>query len=196
MNKNLIMIATFLMVSGVAFAQKVSLGPKLGANIGKIDGAGFSEKYSLGYHAGGFVSIGLGKKWAIQGEVLWNQINGDTASGFSSIYQNVANQDFQNPRLNYLSIPVLLTYKPGKIISFQAGPQFGKLMDKSKSLLQNGQSTFKDGDLSMLLGVQLHILSVDVYGRYMIGLDNISDIQSQEKWKTTGFQVGVALSLF
>jgi hypothetical protein len=46
MNKNLIMIATFLMVSGVAFAQKVSLGPKLGANIGKIDGAGFSEKYS------------------------------------------------------------------------------------------------------------------------------------------------------
>lgn len=196
MNKNFILIAMFLIISGAAAAQKVSLGPKLGANIGKIDGAGFSEKYSLGYHAGGFLSVGLGKKWAIQGEVLWNQINGDTTSGFSSIYQNLANQDFQNPRLNYLSIPVLLTYKPGKVISFQAGPQFGVLMDKNKTLLQNGQSAFKDGDLSMLLGVQIHILSIDVYGRYMIGLDNIGDIQSQEKWKTTGFQVGVALALF
>jgi hypothetical protein len=196
MNKNFILIAMFLIISGAVAAQKVSLGPKLGANIGKIDGAGFSEKYSLGYHAGGFLSVGLGKKWAIQGEVLWNQINGDTTSGFSSIYQNLANQDFQNPRLNYLSIPVLLTYKPGKVISFQAGPQFGVLMDRNKTLLQNGQSAFKDGDLSMLLGVQLHILSIDVYGRYMIGLDNIGDIQSQEKWKTTGFQVGVALALF
>ena len=177
-------------------AQKINIGPKLGANIGKIDGAGFSDKYTLGYHAGGFVRVSIDKKWSIQGEVLWNQIKGDTASGFSSIYQNLSNQDFQNPRLNYLSIPLLLTYKPGKIISFQAGPQFGILMDKSSTLLQNGQNAFKNGDLSLLAGVQLHILSVDVYGRYMIGLENISDIQNQESWKTTGFQVGVALALF
>jgi len=69
-------------------------------------------------------------------------------------------------------------------------------MDKSSTLLQNGQNAFKNGDLSLLAGIQLHILSVDVYGRYMIGLENISDIQNQESWKTTGFQVGVALSLF
>jgi hypothetical protein len=189
-------IIIVLIFTGSAFAQKINIGPKLGANIGKIDGAGFSDKYTLGYHAGGFLRVAIDKKWSIQGEVLWNQINADTASGFTSIYQNLSNQDFQNPRLNYLSIPVLLTYKPGKIISFQAGPQFGILMDKSSTLLQNGQNAFKNGDLSLLAGIQLHILSVDVYGRYMIGLENISDIQNQESWKTTGFQVGVALSLF
>jgi hypothetical protein len=196
MSKYFLLFMIALILTGNAFAQKINIGPKLGANIGKIDGAGFSDKYTLGYHAGGFIRVALDKKWSIQAEVLWNQINADTATGFSSIYQNVSNQDFQNPRLNYLSIPLLLTYKPGKIISFQAGPQFGRLIDKSTTLLQNGQNTFKNGDLSLLAGVQLHILSVDVYGRYMIGLENISDIQSQESWKTTGFQVGVALALF
>jgi hypothetical protein len=196
MQKNHLLLIFGLFISSFAFAQKVNLGPKLGANIGKIDGAGFSQKYSLGYHVGGFLRIGLGKKWAIQPEVLWNQINADTASGFSSIYQNLLDQDFQNPQLTYLSIPLLLNFKPGKVISFQAGPQFGILLDKSRSLLQNGQSAFKQGDLSMLFGVQLHIFMIDVYGRYTIGLDNISDIQDQNSWKTTGYQVGVALALF
>jgi hypothetical protein len=189
-------IIIVLIFTGRAFAQKINIGPKLGANIGKIDGAGFSDKYTLGYHAGGFLRIRLDKKWSIQGEVLWNQINGDTASNFSSIYQNLSNQDLQNPRLNYLSIPLLLTYKPGKIISFQAGPQFGSLLDNSRTFVQNGQNAFKKGDLSLLAGIQLHILSVDIYGRYMIGLENISDIPDQEAWKTTGFQVGLALALF
>jgi hypothetical protein len=196
MSKYFLVFILSIMFTGFVHAQGISIGPKLGANIGKIEGAGFSEKYTLGYHAGGFLRIGLGKKWGIQGEVLWNQINGDTASGFSSIYQNLSEQDLQNPRLNYLSIPLLLTFKPGKIISFQAGPQFGVLMDRNKTLVQNGQSAFKGGDLSMLMGVQLHILSVNVYGRYMIGLENISDLQNQESWKTSGFQVGVALALF
>lgn len=196
MSKYFLVFILSFMLTGFVYGQGISIGPKLGANIGKIDGAGFSDKYTLGYHAGGFLRIGLGKKWGIQGEVLWNQINGDTASGFSAIYQNLANQDFQNPRLNYLSVPVLLSFKPGKLISFHAGPQFGILMDKSKTLLQNGQRAFKNGDLSMLMGVELHILSVNVYGRYMIGLEDISDIQNQEAWKTTGFQVGVALALF
>jgi len=196
MQKNNLLLIFALLISTFAFSQGFNLGPKLGANIGKIDGAGFSQKYSLGYHAGGFLRIGLGKKWAIQTEVLWNQINADTTSGFSSIYQNLLDQDFQNPRLNYLSIPLLLNFKPGKLISFQAGPQFGILMDKSRTFLQNGQSAFKQGDLSMMMGVQLHIFMIDVYGRYVIGIDNISDLRDQNAWKTTGYQVGLALALF
>jgi hypothetical protein len=196
MKKMICMLVAGLLTIGFVNAQGFSMGPKLGANIGKIDGAGFSDKYTLGYHLGAFMDIKFSKKLGIQAEVLWNQINADTASGFSSIYQNLGNQDFQNPRLQYLSIPLLLTFKPGKIISFHAGPQFGILLNKSQDLLQNGQNAFKNGDLSMLVGTELKILNLRFYGRYIVGLQSISDIADQGSWKSTGFQVGVGLGLF
>ncbi len=194
MKKSLVILLVAITASSVSFAQ-FRIGPKLGANIGKIEGKGFDEQYKLGYHLGVFAEIPLGKKFALQPEVLWNQINSDTVSGFSAIYQNLDDQSLQNPQLNYLSIPLLLTYKPAKILSLQAGPQFGILVNKDKTFLQNGQEAFKNGDFSLLLGAQLNILRVRVYGRYAIGLNNINDLPDQEQWKTTGFQVGLGIAL-
>lgn len=196
MNKYLIIL--FLTVAGFsASAQGIKIGPKLGANMGKIDGAGFDEKYSLGYHVGGFVQINLSKKWGIQPEVLWNQISTDTVSGFKALYQNLGNQadNFNDLKLNYLSIPILLNYSPAKVITFQAGPQFGILIDKSSTALQNGSNAFKNGDLSLLGGVQLNLLKLRVYGRYMIGLNDISDVSNSTKWRNQGLQVGLGLAL-
>ena len=194
MKKYLVILLVSLTASATSFAQ-FRIGPKLGANMGKIDGKGFNEQYKLGYHLGGFAEITLGKKFGIQPEVLWNQINADTVSGFSSVYQNLDNQNLSNPQLNYLSIPLLLTYKPVKVLSLQAGPQFGILINKDKNIFQNGKEAFKNGDLSMLFGAQLNILRVRVYGRYAVGLNDISDVTSQEKWTTSGFQVGVGFAL-
>jgi hypothetical protein len=194
MNKYLIIL--FLTVAGFsASAQGIKVGPKLGANMGKIDGAGFDEKYSLGYHVGGFVQINFNKKWGIQPEVLWNQINTDTATNIRQVYQNLRNQDLKNPQLNYLSIPILLNYSPAKVITFQAGPQFGILLNKSDNLLQNGSNAFKNGDLSLLGGVQLNLLKLRIYGRYVIGLNDISDVNNTDKWRNQGLQVGLGLAL-
>lgn len=194
MKKYLVILLAAVAVSTTSFAQ-FRIGPKLGANLGKIDGSGFSEKYTLGYHLGGFMEIPLGKKWGLQPELLWNQINADTATNFRQVYTDLQNQDLKNPQLNYLSIPLLLTYKPAKVLSLQVGPQFGILLNKDKSLVANGKDAFKSGDLSMLLGAQLNILRVRIYGRYAIGLNDISDITSSNKWKTSGFQIGVGLAL-
>lgn len=194
MKKYLVILLVTLTASATSFAQ-FRIGPKLGANVGKIDGKGFDEQYKLGYHLGVFAEITLGKKFGIQPEVLWNQINSDTVSGFSSIYQNLDNQNLSNPQLNYLSIPLLLTYKPVKVLSLQAGPQFGILINKDKNIFQNGKEAFKNGDLSMLFGAQLNIMRIRVYGRYAVGLNDISDVTSQEKWTTRGFQLGVGLAL-
>lgn len=194
MNKYLI-ILLLAAASISASAQGIKIGPKLGANMGKIDGAGFDEKYSLGYHVGGFVQINFSKKWGIQPEVLWNQINTDTATNIRQVYQNLGNQDLKNPQLNYLSIPILLNYSPAKVITFQAGPQFGILLNKSDNLLQNGSNAFKDGELSLLGGVQLNLLKLRVYGRYVIGLNDISDVNNTDKWRNQGLQVGLGLAL-
>ncbi len=194
MNKYLIIgIVSFLSLS--ASAQGVKFGPKLGANMGKIDGKGFDENYSLGYHVGGFVQININKKWGIQPEVLWNQINTDTASDIRFVYQNLQNQNLKNPQLNYLSIPILLNYSPVKLVTFQAGPQFGILLNKNDNLVQNGENAFKNGDFSLLGGVQLNLLKLRVYGRYVIGLNNISDVSNTDKWRNQGLQVGLGLAL-
>jgi hypothetical protein len=195
MKKYSMILAAVLLISSASFAQSFKFGPKLGANMGKIEGKGFSDQYSLGYHIGGFAEIGLGKKWAIQPEVLWNQVNTDTVSGFKSVYQNIVSTNNINIKLSYLSIPLLLSYKPVKALSLQAGPQFGILIDQGKSITQNGADAFKKGDLSMLFGAQLNILKIRVYGRYVVGLNNINDLPNNEKWKNQGLQVGVGFAL-
>jgi hypothetical protein len=146
---------------------------------------------------GGFVQININKKWGIQPEVLWNQISADTVSGFKALYQNLGNQssNFNDLKLNYISIPILLNYSPVKMLTFQAGPQFGILLDKNNTLLQNGGNAFKNGELSLLGGVQLNLLKLRVYGRYVIGLNDIGDVGSSEKWRNQGLQVGVGIAL-
>lgn len=192
MKTKLLILAIFTIMGSAASAQKFSIGAKAGANINKIDGKSFSDQFTYGYHLGGFFSVGLGNKFAIQPEVLFNQINVDTSSTFSQVYK--FNQ-VDKVQLKYLSIPILLNYKPVKFITLQAGPQFSVLMNKSKTLLENGRDAFKAGDFSMLAGAQVNIGHLKIYGRYAIGLNNLNDIDNQEKWKNQGFQVGLGFTL-
>ncbi|MBI1779961.1 MAG: porin family protein [Sphingobacteriales bacterium] len=192
MKTKLFLIAAMLIITSASFAQGLKFGIKAGANIGKIDGKSFKEEFKYGYHLGGFAEIKLSKKLSLQPEVLWNQVNADTSSEFSKIYQ-VSN--LNNVKLGYLSIPILLDYKIANILTLQAGPQFGILIDKSRTTLQNGGDAFKKGDFSVLAGAQVNLASFRIYGRYNIGLSNINDIDNKDKWKSQGFQVGVGIAL-
>ncbi len=192
MKTKLLILAIFSILSTAAFSQKLNIGFKGGANINKITGKSFSDEFSYGYHLGGFVSIGLGNKFAIQPEVLFNQVNVDTSSQFSTVYK--FNQ-VDKVKLKYLSIPILLNFKPIKFLTLQAGPQFGVLMNKSSSLVENGRNAFKGGDLSMLAGVQVNISHLQVYGRYAVGLSNLNDIDNKEQWKSQSIQVGIGFRL-
>lgn len=192
MKTRLLLTAVISILSVTAFSQSFKIGAKGGVTMNKITGQTFKEKFSYGYHLGGFATIGLGKKFAIQPEVLFNQINVDTSDKFSSVYQfNKLNK----VQLKYLSIPVLLNYNAGRLITLQAGPQFGILMNKSNTLVQNGKDAFKGGDFSMLGGVQLNVSHFRVYGRYAVGLNNLNDIDNKDKWKNQSIQLGVGLTL-
>jgi len=192
MKTKFLILAIFSIVGSTAFAQKLHLGIKGGANINKLDGRSFDDQFSFGYHVGGFFSVGLGKKFAIQPEILFNQINVDTSSNFSSVYQFNKVDKIQ---LRYISIPILLNYKPIKFITLQAGPQFGILTNKSKTLVENGRDAFKSGDFSMLGGVQVNVGHLNIYGRYAVGLTNLNDIDDKEKWKSQSIQLGVGFTL-
>ena len=176
-----------------AMAQ-FSAGVKAGANIIKVDGRSFKDEFKYGYHLGGFVNIGVGGRFSIQPEVLFNQYQTKTDSSFSNIYQSALDGN-SNIKLNYLSVPLLLNYKLGSLLSLQAGPMFSILMDQNKNLLQNGQDAFKKGDFSMLGGAQISLGKIKLNGRYVVGLNNINDIDNKDKWKSQGFQLSLGLGL-
>ena len=192
--KNKILFFAFVLSlsTTAALAQGFKIGVKGGADIHKIDGKAFKDQFSYGYDLGGFMEIGLTKKFGIQPEVFFSQVNADTSENFSDIY------DFNSVskvKLSYLKIPVLLNYNANPFVSLQVGPQFGILMDQSSSLTKNGKDAFTKGDFSMLAGLQLNISKVKLYGRYAIGLNNINEIDNQDKWKSQSIQLGLGFAL-
>lgn len=186
MRKILLSISAMFLFAA-AHAQSFEFGAKAGGTFGKLDGQSFKSGYNFGIHAGFFAYIG-GDKLGVQPEVLFNQTK--TTVEDNTDVSDVLNQA-KKGHLNYLSIPVLLRYNVVKILSLQAGPQFGILMNKNNSLVQNGKDAFKSGDLALALGAQLNLNKLKVYGRYNIGLSNISDATDSDKWKNQQFQVGI-----
>jgi long-subunit fatty acid transport protein len=195
--KSLALLAIALTLTTFSFAQKKTtgfhLGVKAGANIFKVDGQSFKDEFKFGYNVGAFAEIPLGPKWALQPELMWNQTNYRTGNNFDDLYPG-GKSDVEG-KLNYISLPILLTYKPVKILSLQAGPQFGVLASQDKDLLGETKEAFKSGDFSLLGGAQVNLGSLRVGARYVVGLSNINDIDDKEKWKNQGFQVYVGFAI-
>lgn len=170
--------------------QGFSLGMKFGANFSKIKGLELTEGYKPGFHFGGYIDIGK-KALGVQTELLFSQsgtkIQEDTASSF---------QSGERVKLSYLQIPILLRYKIGKMFTLHAGPQFGILMNKDETVLENGEQAFKSGDFAMCFGGQFNFGNLRVYGRYNIGLNDISDIDDQDSWQNEVLQLGLAFRIF
>jgi hypothetical protein len=186
--KPLSLLVLAIALSTFTFAQGFHVGLKGGVNMYKIDGKSFSEEFNHSYNAGLFTEINFSKKVGIQPEIIWNQTQTQTSTRFKDIY-NDGIGELKGVTLNYLSIPLLLNVSPSRLLTFQAGPQFGVLINKDQNLLQNGKNAFKSGDLSMLGGLQLNLGGFKLGGRYTVGLTNINDIDNQDKWKNQGFQL-------
>ena len=196
MKTKLVTFLVAVLVMQAASAQ-FRIGAKAGANIVKVDGVSFKDQFRYGYHLGGFTEIFLAKdkKLSLQPEVLFNQYATSLDSNYKTLYQNVINSNQSKVKLNYLSFPILLNYKLIGPVYLQAGPQFSILMDQSRTLLQNGGDAFKKGDFSMIGGVQVRISKIYLTGRYVIGLNNINDIDNKDEWKSQAIQLSVGLSL-
>ena len=189
--KSILFVAVLLCISSSLFSQGVSVGIKGGANLGKISGESFKDQFTLAYHVGGFVTIS-GKKWGIQPEVLFNQVNADTANNFSQVTQF---NHISQIQLKSLSIPIMINYNVTKFLTLQAGPQFGVILDQNKNLTQNGKDAFKSGNFSVAAGLQLNLLKFRVYGRFVGGLTDLNNLGSSDTWKVQTIQLGVGFSL-
>jgi hypothetical protein len=188
MKTKIFALAILLCSVSVSYSQSLHVGIKAGANINKIDGEPFSNQFTYGYHVGVFAEIGLGKKFSIAPEILFNQVNVDTGANFSSVFKF---NNLSSIQLKYLTIPVLAEYKLSKIFALEAGPQFGILINQTNSLVQNGKNAFNKGDFSVVGGVQIKIVGLRVYGRYIFGVNNLNDTGQTNDWHGEMIQVGV-----
>jgi len=194
MKAKLFGLAAALFFSQLVMAQ-IHIGVKAGANITKVDGASFKQEFRYGYNVGGFAELGLGPKFSIDPEVLFNQYSSTLDSNYRSIYENVISSGQSKVKLNYLTIPVLLDYKLIGPLHIQAGPQFGILMNHDRTFLQNGGDAFKKGDFSLAAGAELRLAQLRITGRYLVGLNNINDIDNQDQWKNQVIQLSVGIAL-
>ena len=171
-------------------AHGFAIGLKFGLNYNKISGLELTEGYKPGYHFGLFAEIGK-RAIGFQPEILFSQagtrISNDTASEFEAD---------EKVKLSYLQIPVLLRWTIGKTLIFNVGPQFGLLLNKGDIVLENGKEAFKGSDFAMDFGVQLRVGNLRFYGRYNIGLSDISDLEDQENWKNQVFQIGLGIKVY
>jgi hypothetical protein len=202
MKKVLVLSIIVLGLHFGASAQGFSLGVTGGANLSKINSASFNDGFKTGYLAGAYAQLRFGKHWGLQPEVLFMQSQVYTDNNFNQLYGSQLTDpgNFKNIHLDYLGIPVLLTYRILGIIDLQAGPQFSILMNKDNSLLQNGQNAFKGGDVTLLAGAEVHILRLRVYARYGWGLGDVNNISTSEvsnsdTWKNQSVQLGVGINI-
>ena len=196
--RKLICLFSLAAFIGNAKAQFIKIGPKIGANMQKIDGQSFKDGYQLGYYAGVFAELKLGEKWEIQPEVLFNETKFDQSNDFRDIYHNILSVDsVRKIKLSQLSIPIMLNYKIANVLALQVGPQFSINMDKNKTLLKNAGDAFTDGDFAMAAGVKFMLSKFRISGRYAIGLTDINKVKdipeatNKESWKSQAIQLGV-----
>ena len=105
--------------------------------------------------------------------------------------------------LNYLAIPVLAQYKVFKSFVIQAGPQYSILLDQQKDGKEAVRLAFNSGEFAIVGGAKLDMNGFFVYGRYVIGMNNIrsaselsTNLGDQSTWKTRQWQLGLGFSLF
>ena len=193
MKKATSIISIFLFCANAINAQSLHVGVKAGANLQKIEAVPFKDKFTFGYQAGVYAIVGLTSKVRVQPEVLFSTVNADTATQFSTVY---GFKQTDKIKINYIDIPILLNIKFLPFLTLQAGPQFSVLLDKNESLLKNGQRAFKEGNIAAALGLQLKFSKINIYSRYVAGLNNINDVGTNDKWKSRNIQIGIGYNIF
>ncbi len=192
--KNILLTIGLLSAITLNAQEKLGIGIKIGQNFSSVNSVAV-DRHAASYHGGITAQIGLTEKISLVPELLLSQTKLSTNPSIGDVLGNNA----LNPEtyhLNYLMVPLLVQVKPFSALLLQAGPQYGILIDQKKDGIENAQLAFKQGEFSFVGGAKVNLGGFFVYGRYVVGLQNINELQDQAKWKTTQWQLGLGMNLF
>mgnify|MGYP000073343778 FL=1 len=192
--KKFILLATVFIAYAAKAQEKVNIGIKVGQNLTSVNSVAV-DRHTASYHGGVTFQIGLTDKISLVPEVLLSQTKLSTNPNIVDVLgDNKFNPETYH--LSYLMVPLLVQVKPFSNLLLQAGPQYGILLDQKKDGIENAQLAFKEGEFSFVGGAKVNLGGFFVYGRYVVGLQDISALQDQAKWKTRQWQLGIGMNLF
>jgi len=122
-NRILILIITTILFFKVASAQYFNGGITGGIIASQVDGDTYRGYNKLGFNIGGFVNYQISYKTTIQIELNFTQ----KGSKHNPDYEN---NDYSQyiMTLNYMEMPLLLSYKISENFSLELGPSMGYLI--------------------------------------------------------------------
>lgn len=167
--KKLFLLAIMLIgFTSISNAQRLKLGVKGGINLSTINGDNVPSNFDArtGYHIGVAAQIGLPGKFALQPEIIYSAQGSDDLD------------------IDYVNVPILVKYKFLKFLSFEAGPQFGILVNDEYP------ETFetKSFDLSVAAGAGVEFGKFFAQARYNYGF---TDVVENNDIKNGTFQLSV-----
>ncbi|WP_326983908.1 porin family protein [Chryseobacterium sp. MYb264] len=113
--------------------EPVRFGIKGGGNASQFSEQQLSAKnQKIGFNAGVFVNIPLSEKFAVQPEVLYNQLGAKSVvsdTEFTTGNTKVRTQKDFTTSLNYISVPLMMQFKPADNFYVEAGPEFSYFLD-------------------------------------------------------------------
>ena len=199
--KKIVFLIMIMIVLNAQAQNKFALGIKLGQNFSSINNVNV-DRNAASFHLGATTQIGIGPSFSIAPEVILTQTKLESNPSVSELLGNNALKP-ETYHLNYLAIPVLAQYKVFKSFIVQAGPQYSILLDQKKDGKEVARLAFNSGEFAVVGGAKLDMNGFFVYGRYVIGMNNIrsaneltSNLSDQSTWKTRQWQLGVGFSLF
>lgn len=168
------------------------IGGKAGVNINKINGQSYKGGFNYNYLLGGFLQFNFSRTFGFQPEINFVQSSATFTDDASNVYDDIFRDASQRKaRLDYLKVPLLLNVNigPSKRVKLQLGPQFGGLLNQTVDSLQNNGNIFKKSDLAAVGGLWIQIPLINLGARYEIGLNNINDIDNQQRWRSQAFTI-------
>ena len=176
MKKNCLLIILSIFTFTSALAQlKPSIGIKAGLNFSDYEaGDDLDFESNTGFHAGIVVHILLGEKFGIQPEAFY------LSEGTKEDIRDIE-LDF-----DFITVPVLVTYKILPGLRAQLGPQF-RVNINTEADLDNGlftlddeqelEEAFEDLNFDAVAGLEFKfpVIGVFVQARYNFGLNDLED---------------------
>ncbi|MBN9383971.1 MAG: PorT family protein [Chitinophagaceae bacterium] len=178
--KKLASVLTIFTTSVFCVNAQVQFGLKGGANFANVTNSS-GGKTMVNFNGGALVKIPLADALSLQPEAVYSR-------------QGIKADDGKLA-LDYINIPVLLTYTLPVGVFFQTGPQLGILLS-AKAMPDSGstqdlKSYFKSTDFAWAFGAGYLIPNVN-FGfnvRYNLGISNLGKYGGTSK--NSVFQVGV-----
>lgn len=167
-------VAILILFSHSVFGQ-LSWGAKAGVNFNKIVYADLPENFedessvSVGYHFGVWGDVTISNKFSLIFELLFSQ-RGEKMPDYRI-------------NLNYLEVPIIVSYSPVKKLAIEAGPDVAfKLSAMAKGDdTKNKLDLYNAVDFGLTAGARFNITErIDIVGRYYYGLIAIEEINFRD----------------